>query len=159
MMKMGQARRGVVDETCCEWMIFKARRCATSPNHVLSHTNVRVKSQRCKQVRDTDKTEKMCVRRGFLSSLPSRARHSLLSVREKSGKKYMALKESVAITLSTSGDLVIERLGVRVATIVVRMMKRKVATSRFSNYRMVFAVLSRSSELRNSVVLVLVEDL
>ena len=65
----------------------------------------------------------------------------------------------------------IERLDVRVANIVVRMMKRKVATSRFSNlgsaipgllamlHRMVFAVLSRSSEQMNSVVLVLVEDL
>ena len=64
-------------------------------------------------------------------------------------------------------DLAIECLGVRVATIVVKMMKRKFAKSRFSNFgcaipgllamhhRMVFAVLSRSSECRNSVVLVL----
>ena len=37
----------------------------------------------------------------------------------------MALKESVAITLSTSFDLAIERPGVRVVTIVVKMMKRK----------------------------------
>ena len=51
-------------------------------------------------------------------------------------------KESAAITLSTTCDLAIECLGVRaiegldvrVATIVVRMMKRKkVATRRFSN--------------------------
>ena len=78
----------------------------------------------------------------------------------------MALKESAAITLSTNCDLAIECLGVRaiesldvrVATIVVKMMKRKVATNRLCNlgsaiagllamlHRMVFAVLSRSSE-------------
>ena len=39
-------------------MTFKARTCATRPNHVLSHTHVRVKGQRCDQVRDTDKNEK-----------------------------------------------------------------------------------------------------
>ena len=102
----------------------------------------------------------------FCLHSPSRARHS-------------ALKESVAITLSTICDLAIECFGiraiksldVRVATIVVRMMKKKVATSRFSNFgsaipgllamldQLVFAVLARSSESRNSVVLVLVEDL
>ena len=91
---------------------------------------------------------------------------------------HIDFSESVAIILSTNCDLAIEclgvraseRLGVPVATIVVRMMKRKVATSRFSNFgsatqvllamlhRMVFAVLSRSSEQTNSVVLVLVED-
>ena len=99
--------------------------------------------------------------------------------------------ESVAITLATAGDVVIgdlaigdltieclgvraiESLDVRVAIIVVKMMKRKmVATSRFSNvdasililvailHRIVFASLSRSStRTKNSVVLVLVEDL
>ena len=79
----------------------------------------------------------------------------------------MAFKESAAITLSTNCDLAIECLGVRVATVVVKMMKRKFATSEFSNFgcaipgllamlhRMVCAVLSRSSEN----VLVLVEDL
>ena len=83
----------------------------------------------------------------------------------------MALKESVAITLSITFDLAIECFGIRVATIVVKMMMRKFATSEFSNFgcaipgllatlqRMVFAVLSRSSEKRNSVILVLVEDL
>ena len=45
----------------------------------------------------------------------------------------MALKESVAITLSTNCDLAIECLGVRVTTIDVKMMKRKFATSEFSN--------------------------
>ena len=70
----------------------------------------------------------------------------------------MAVKESAAITLSTNVDLAIDCLGVRVATIVVKMMKRKFATSEFSNcgcairvvlatlHRMVFVVLSRSSE-------------
>ena len=60
MTEMGQARRGVVDDTCCEWMTLKARRCATRPNHVLSHTHVRVRSQRCDQVRDTDKHWEKC---------------------------------------------------------------------------------------------------
>ena len=81
-------------------------------------------------------------------------------------------KESAATTLSTTcdlaiGDLAIECLGVRaiespdvrVATIVVKMMKRKkIATSKFSNFdssililleilhRMVFASFSRFSE-------------
>ena len=41
----------------------------------------------------------------------------------------MALKEFVA----TNVDPAIERLGVRVATIVVKMMKRKFATSGTSN--------------------------
>ena len=71
---------------------------------------------------------------------------------------FVTFKESVAITLSTNFDLAIECLGVRVPTIVVKMMKRKVATSGFSYvgcvipgllamlHRMVFAVLSRSSE-------------
>ena len=40
MMEMGQGRHGVVDETCCEWMTFKARRCATRPKHVLSCTQL-----------------------------------------------------------------------------------------------------------------------
>ena len=30
---MDQARQGVVDETCCEWMTFKMRKGATPPNH------------------------------------------------------------------------------------------------------------------------------
>ena len=34
MMQMGQARQGVVDEICCEWMTFKVRRGATRPKHV-----------------------------------------------------------------------------------------------------------------------------
>ena len=71
---------------------------------------------------------------------------------------YMASKESVVVTLSTNVDLDIERVGVRVATIVVKFMKRKFATSGISSFacaipsllamlhRMVFAVLSRSSE-------------
>ena len=43
-------------------------------------------------------------------------------------------KESVALTLSTNVDLAIECLGVRVATIVVKMTKRKFATSGISNF-------------------------
>ena len=115
----------------------------------------------------------------FCLQLPSRARHSLISVREicennlrisKNLAKWLPhrfCKESVAITLSTTCDLAIEcldvraigSLDVRVATIVVRMIKtKKVATSRFSNFdsatpsllamlhRMVFALLSHSSE-------------
>ena len=63
-------------------------------------------------------------------------------------------KESAAITLSTTCDLAIECLGVRaiegldvrVATIVVRMMKRKkVATRRFFQFG-----LCHSSSVRNA---------
>ena len=99
-----------------------------------------------------------------------------MSERESVNKSRVALNASVAIALSTNCDLAIECLGfraidVRVATIVVKMIKRKVATNRFSNFdsaipglpamlhRMVFAALSRSSEYKDSVVLVLVEDL
>ena len=58
-----------------------------------------------------------------------------MSAREICVKKSCAaLKESVATTLSNNYDLAIECLGVRVATIVVRMMKKKVATSKFSNF-------------------------
>ena len=85
---------------------------------------------------------------------------------QSGGHSGFASKESVAITLFTTCDLAIECLGVRaiesldvrVATMVLRMMKRKkVATSRFSNFdtsflillamlhRMVFASFSRSS--------------
>ena len=66
----------------------------------------------------------------------------------------------------------LESPDVRGATIVMRMMKRnKVATRKFSNldssililveilHRMFFATFSRSSEWRNYVVRVLVEDL
>ena len=80
-----------------------------------------------------------------------------MSVQEICEKNQHGLKESVDITLSTSLDLAIECLGVRVATIVVKMMKRKFATSEFSTFgcaipgllamlhRMVFAVHSHSS--------------
>ena len=30
---MGQARHGVVDETCCEWMIFEMHNGTTHPKH------------------------------------------------------------------------------------------------------------------------------
>ena len=57
-------------------------------------------------------------------------------------KSYVALKESVAITRSTNCDLAIECLGVRaiecldgrVATIVVRMSRRKIARNKSSNF-------------------------
>ena len=66
---------------------------------------------------------------------PSRARHSLMSVREicETKRSNVALKESVAIALSTNFDLAIECLGAHVDTIVVKMTKRKFATSKFSN--------------------------
>ena len=58
----------------------------------------------------------------------------------------MALKESVAITLSTNVDLAIECLRVRVATIVVRMMKsKKCATSRISNFGSSILMLARNA--------------
>ena len=110
-------------------------------------------------MRDTDSTEKKCAcDKVFCSShTPSRARQSQMSVREICEKIYVALKESVAITLSTNVDLEIECLGVRVTTIVVKMMKRKFATSGISNFgcaipdllamlhRMVLDALFRSS--------------
>ena len=47
-------------------------------------------------------------------------------------KKYLhGFQESVAITLSTNVCLAVACLGVRVATSVVKMMKRKFATSEF----------------------------
>ena len=81
-------------------------------------------------------------------------------------KSFLALKESVVITVCTNCDPAIEcldvraveNLGVRVATIVVKMVMKKVATNKFSNFdsaiprwlamlhRMVLVVLSRSSE-------------
>ena len=48
-------------------------------------------------------------------------------------QKNVPLKLSVAITLSTNVDLATVRLGVRVASTVVKMMKRKFATSGISN--------------------------
>ena len=117
---------------------------------------------------------KMCVRRGVLSSLTvTCTTFSDVCTRHLKKKKniYMALKESVAITVSTNVDLAIEYLGVCVATIVVKMMKRKFATSGISNFGcaipgllamlhwMVFGALSRSSWCRRFVVLVLVEEL
>ena len=63
----------------------------------------------------------------------SRARHSLMSVREICETKFVVLKESVAITLPTNVDLATECLGGRVATIVVKMMKGRSATSGISN--------------------------
>ena len=122
----------------------------------------------CDQVRDTEKN----VRATFCLHSGSRARHSLMSVREICEKTFLAVKESVAITLSTK-DLAIECLGVRVATIV-KMMKRNIASSGISNLggaipgllAMLHRIcLCRSlsffgiQEYRSSVALVLVEDL
>ena len=111
----------------------------------------------CDQVRDNEKN--VC------------ARYSPMSVREIRGTIFVALDESVAITLSTNVDLAIKCLGVRVATFVVKMMKKKFATSGISTvgcaipgllamlHRMVFGALFRSSGCRHFVVLVLVEEL
>ena len=90
------------------------------------------------------------MRRGVLSSPPVACTTYAKFVKQihecakilQSGCHIGFCKESVAITLSTNCDLAIECLGVRaiesldsrVATIVLRMMKRKVATSRFSNF-------------------------
>ena len=46
MMEMSQARRGVVDETWCEWMTFRGAQIDnTSPvkSGALSHAHARVK--------------------------------------------------------------------------------------------------------------------
>ena len=53
-MQMGQARRGVVDETCCEWMTFDCAKGQHNSCEILSHTHVREKVK----VPDTDNTEK-----------------------------------------------------------------------------------------------------
>ena len=67
------------------------------------------------------------MRRSVLSSLPSRTRHSLMCVHEICEKNSMWLWKSVAISLSINVIIAIECLGVRVATIVVKMMKKKCA--------------------------------
>ena len=118
---MGQAYPGVVDETCCEWMTFKMRNGATHPKLD------RVRLMICDQVRDTEKN----VRATRWSVFTPHHAHD--------------------ITLSTNVDLATESLGVRVATIVVKMMKML--------HRMVFGALSRSSGCRRCLVLVLVEEL
>ena len=102
--------------------LFRCAKVQHTPN--LSHTQVRVMIW--DQVRDTEKN--VSATKVFCLHSPSRARHSLMSVRD------MALKESVATTLSTNVDLATERLGVRVATTVVTMMKRKSATGGISNF-------------------------
>ena len=134
----------------------------TTPVNALSHTHVRVMVKGALTI-----LRKMCVRRRGLSSLPvACTTFAHVCTRKSCEKTNVALKESVDITLSTNCDLAneclgvraIESLGVRVATIVVKMMKREVATSSFYNFgsaipgllamlhRMAFAVLSRSSE-------------
>ena len=110
----------------------------------------------------------MCVRQGVLSS------HSVacttfanVSSRNLRKKSTRLLTESVAITVSTDVDLAIEWLGGRVATIVVKMMKRKFATSGIFNFGCAIPgsiewSLARSLVLRDAgvfVVLVLVEEL
>ena len=67
MMEMGQARQGVVDETCCQWMIFKTCKGATHPKHEPSGLELEPHAGACDgQVCVT--LRKMCVRRGVLSS-------------------------------------------------------------------------------------------
>ena len=74
----------------------------------------------------------MCVRSGVLSSTIRRVHDIRQCLYATSVKKiYVALKESVAIAHSTNVGLAIECLGVRVATVDVKMMGRKFATSGF----------------------------
>ena len=48
MMEMGQARRGVVDETSCEWMTLEVRAKGQHDScQILSHRHVRVRVKRC----------------------------------------------------------------------------------------------------------------
>ena len=168
---------------CCKdsWFRMCSRKCVfpTEWNYSSSSGGLLKYTRMCVwklQVRDTENTDKkMSVRLGFLSPPPVACTTFANVCTGNLWKK----RSSVAITLSTNCDLAIECLGVRafesldvhVATIVVKIMKRKVATSRFSNivsaipgllamlHRMVFPVLSRSPDLRDSVVLVLVEGL
>ena len=123
----------------------------------------------CDQVRDTEKIVRATRCSVFT---PPVACTTFADVREICEKKnYTDLIESVAITLSTHVDLAIKRPGDRVATVVVKLMKRKFATSGISNFGcatpgllamlhcIVFGALSRSSGCRRFVVLVLVEEL
>ena len=68
-MEMGQVRRGVFDETCCEWMTFTVRRTATSSKRLTREVLGLEPSatHTCDgQVRAT--LGKMCVRRSDLLS-------------------------------------------------------------------------------------------
>ena len=135
--------------------MFKARRCNTSQSR-LEPSATCVCVWKCGHVPDTDKTENN-VRATRCSVFTPRRVHDIRwCLYAKSEKKSANAQESCkvaatkdlqrvcAITLSTTCDLAIESLGVRVDTIVVRMMKRK--TSRFFQclilHWMVFALRS-----------------
>ena len=124
----------------------KARRKATRPNHVLSHTHART-CERWYQVRHTDKTEKnVRATRCSVFTPPSLTRESLLPVSE-TPLKNLRMRTlfticDLAVCDFAIGDLAmgclgvhaIESLDVRVATNLVKMMKRKkVARSKYSN--------------------------
>ena len=152
-------------------MTFKARRRDnTSQSCLEPHASACEKVRRCSNARDTHKTEKNVRETRCSLFTPRRVHDSRQRLYAKSVEKLYECARIVqsgfhigfAKSLQPSlfpplGDLAIESLEVRVATIVVRMMKRKeVATSRFSNFdpatpvllamlhRMVFALLSRS---------------
>ena len=122
----------------------------------------------------------MCVRRGVLSS-PSRRVHDVRKCLYARLLKKPCEFTSYDLSIGdlAIGDLAtwclgvraIESLDVRVATNFVMMKRKKVARNKSCHFdssilislailhRMVFALFSQSSEGRNSVVLVLVEDL
>ena len=139
----------------------------------------------CSDMCDTTRLRKTCERHGVLSKPSRRSQRNRYFLQAKTARKNLRMrknlakwlphrfcKESVAFALFTTcdlaiGDLAIESLGVhaiesldvRVATNLVKMMKRKkVARNRFSNvdssivillatlHRMVLASFSRSSE-------------
>ena len=65
MMKVGQACRGVVNETCSEWMTFE---CAQGQHNSCEHLEPHAcacDGQRCATLTTL---RKMCVRQGVLSS-------------------------------------------------------------------------------------------
>ena len=50
-MEMGQALRGVVDETCCEWMTFEVRKGTTQLLSNLEPHACACEGQRCARQR------------------------------------------------------------------------------------------------------------
>ena len=61
--ELGQAHQGVVDETRCEWMIFKMRKGVTHPK-LEPHAGA------CEDLIKSATLRKMCVRQDVLSAEP-----------------------------------------------------------------------------------------
>ena len=64
IVEMGQARRGVVDEPCCEWMTFEVRKETTQLLSNLEPNACASEGQKCATLTTLGQ---MRVRRGILS--------------------------------------------------------------------------------------------